>query len=140
MDQSLGLPLPIKCLSGQHLVPAVDFSWVSVRNLGCIVPGTTSRSKKLMGVRQVETSCSSESCRGDCWCNEQGDVSGRFMWEQALMQLLKPSPSTALLACKCLGAALNTAWNYVPFFPALQGREDCAHRSLCSGGTRLFSL
>lgn len=33
MDQSLGLPLPIKGLSGQHLVLAVDF-WVSVRNLG----------------------------------------------------------------------------------------------------------
>lgn len=42
MDQSLGLPLPIKCLSDQHLVPAVDFSWVSVGNVGCIVPGTAS--------------------------------------------------------------------------------------------------
>lgn len=36
------LALFIQCLSGQHLVPAVDCSWVSVRNLGCIMPGTAS--------------------------------------------------------------------------------------------------
>lgn len=62
MDQSLGLPLPIKCMSGQHLVLAVGFSWVSVRNLGW----NSFLKQEADGCETGRNSCSSESCRGGC--------------------------------------------------------------------------